>query len=215
MTQPFIIYNKVALLEKVIKKTDVVLDIGFWGQGITNSSSAWPHKLLKDRALDTYGIDIVYDENAIPESIRHKYKKAAAEDFSFDKKFDVVFAGDLIEHLVNPGLFIDNVKKHLTPTGRLVITTPNTFNLFNIAGKITRSEPVVNRDHTFYFNQKTIAVLLDKCGMTIEDYGFMYTLEYPLKESLKKKFLNCAYRVLSWFTPKYYESIIVVAVVKY
>jgi len=214
MKPVFTVKNKVDLLDTLIKKSDTVLDIGFWGQGKTWESPTWPHRLLIDRAHEVYGLDIVYDEFKIPEDERHKYQKAAAENFKFDKKFDIVFAGDLIEHLVNPGLFLDNVKTHLKPDGKLIITTPNTFNLFVMAGKLTRPEPPINSDHTFYFNRRTIAVLLEKCGLEVEEFGFMYTLDYTHKESIKKKFLNVLYRFLSWFTPKYYESMIVVAKVK-
>src|SRR3989338_6697415 len=99
MNKVFTAYNKIELLDKLISKDDVVLDVGFWGQGITIDSDRWPHKLLTDRAKEVYGIDIEYDEGKIPETERHRYKKAAAENFDFDIKFDVIFAGDLIEHL--------------------------------------------------------------------------------------------------------------------
>lgn len=214
MKPVFVVKNKVALLDTLIKKTDTVLDVGFWGQGITSASDVWPHKLLKERAGDVYGIDIEYDESKIPESERDKYKKTAAESFEFDIKFDVIFAGDLIEHLTNPGLFLENAKKSLKPGGRLIITTPNTYNLYSIAGKITRPEPVTNSDHTFYFNRRTIQTLLGKCGWDVDQFGFMYSLEYKLEESLKKKFLNLVYRFLSFFTPKYMETMIVIAKIK-
>lgn len=212
--QVFTVKNKIELLNKLITKEDVVLDVGFWGQGIKNDSNNWPHKLLQERAKDVYGIDIEYEDSMIPATERHKYQKAPAESFFFDKEFDVIFAGDLIEHLVNPGLFLDNAKKHLKEGGRLIVTTPNNYNLFNIAGKFTRSEPIVNADHTFYFNRPTIKVLLDKCGWSVSEFGFMYTLGYKLQESMKKKFLNLIYWWLARWTPKYYETMIVVAQVK-
>lgn len=210
----FTVHNKIELLDKVISKDDVILDVGFWGQGITIDSPRWPHKLLTDRASEVYGIDIKFEEEKIPESSRYRYKKAAAEDFSFDVKFDVIFAGDLIEHLVNPGLFLENAKKNLKPGGRLILTTPNTFNLFVIAGKLTRPEPVINPDHTFYFNRRTISTLLDKCGWDVSEFGFMYTLDYDIKESYKKKLLNIVYKILSKFTPKFYETLIVISTPK-
>ncbi|MDC1205257.1 class I SAM-dependent methyltransferase [Candidatus Pacebacteria bacterium] len=213
MHEVFVVQNKIELFDTVIKKTDTVLDVGFWGQAKTHENPTWPHRLIKERVEDLYGIDLVYDETVFPESERHKYQKAAAEDFTFDRKFDVIFAGDLIEHLVNPGLFLDNAKKHIDG-GRLVLTTPNTFNLFVLAGKITREEPVVNVDHTFYFNRRTLEVLLQKCGWEVESFGFMYTLDYTHKESFKKKILNVLYRMLSWKTPKFYETLVVVAKVR-
>ena len=61
MKPVFTVYNKIALLDQLITKDDVVLDVGFWGQGITLASRQWPHRLLKDRAKEVWGIDIVYD----------------------------------------------------------------------------------------------------------------------------------------------------------
>jgi 2-polyprenyl-3-methyl-5-hydroxy-6-metoxy-1,4-benzoquinol methylase len=207
-------HNKIEVLEKLISRNDVVLDVGFWGQGITWESASWPHKLLRDRAKEVWGIDIVYDAAVIPEADRYRYKQAAAEDFSFDKKFDVVFAGDLIEHLVNPGLFLENVRQHLAPGGRLIMTTPNAFNIYVMAGKLTREEPPINPDHTFYFNRRTIKVLLEKCNFEVKNFGFMFTLGYKHKESLKKKILNILNRTLRIWTPKFDETLVIVATPK-
>lgn len=214
MKNVFAVKNKTELLDTLIKADDVVLDVGFWGQGIKIDSDHWPHRLLLSRAKDVYGIDIDFDESQMKSFDESKYKKQAAEDFSFDIKFNVIFAGDLMEHLVNPGFFLENAKKHLAPGGRLILSTPNTYNLFSIAGKIANEEPVTNSDHTFYFNRRTIKTLLRKCGWEVNQFGFMYSLEYDIKESSKKKFLNVIYRILSWFTPKYYETLIVVATTK-
>lgn len=211
MSETLVFKNKVELIKTLISETDTVLDVGFWGQGKTFEDPTWPHKLIKDRASNVYGIDLVYDETVIPEASREKYKIAAAEDFSFEEKFDVIFAGDLIEHLINPGLFLDNAKKHLKPGGRLVMTTPNTFNLFVMTGKLTRPEPPINPDHTFYFNRRTIGKLLEKCGWGVSQFAFMYTLGYTHKESYKKKILNVIYFILSKFTTKFYETMVVVA----
>jgi len=43
----------------------------------------------------------------------------------FDGPFDVVFAGELIEHLYDDARFINEVKNNLKPNGLFVITTPN------------------------------------------------------------------------------------------
>jgi 2-polyprenyl-3-methyl-5-hydroxy-6-metoxy-1,4-benzoquinol methylase len=43
--------------------------------------------------------------------------------------YDVVVAGEIIEHMVDPDGFLDNVRRHLRPHGRLIITTPNVASL--------------------------------------------------------------------------------------
>lgn len=201
--------NKGALIESVVKPDDVVLDIGFYGQGITAHDTNSAHYLLKKRAAEVWGVDLEYDETIVDEP--GHYIRANAETFSIDKQFSVAFAGDLIEHLSNPGLFLDTVKKHVTPGGRLVLTTPNTFNLFNLTEKLTKDEPTVNPDHTFYFNKKTLRVLLSKNGWEVESVDYLYSLGVIHKESWKKKILNLVYKLLSRRTSKFIETLVIVA----
>ena len=201
--------NKRVLIEKVICSSDTVLDVGFWGQGVDPSNIAWPHNILKKRAQDVYGVDLEVSSDYLKDSTH--YKKAAAEDVYFEVKFDKIFAGDLIEHLVNPGLFLEGCKKMLKANGYLILTTPNTFNLFNLTEKITKYDPTVNPDHTFYFNPKVIKVLLQKCGFEVVSIDYVYRLDTRHKESIKKKFLNLVYKVLSMVTDKYLETMVVIA----
>jgi len=94
----------------------------------------------------------------------------------------------------------------------LIITTPNCFNLFNLAEKISKNEPTVNYDHTCYFNSKTLSKLLEKNGWKVEKIDYLYTLDVNFKESWKKIFLNYLYSFLSKFTSKYIETLVIVAV---
>lgn len=196
------------LISAAVRESDTVLDVGFSGQGIREGSGQWPHALLEKRAASVYGVDL-----DLPERYLHdpRYQRASAEDFRFPAAFDVIFAGDLIEHLSNPGLFLKACRAHLKPAGRLILTTPNTFNLFNLAEKLTKREPTVNPDHTLYLNDKTLGVLLRKNDFRIAETGYVYTLGYGHKESAKKKLLNLAYWLLSKFTDKFMETLVVIA----
>jgi len=201
--------NKAELIDDLIKKDETVLDIGFWGQGITINDSNWVHKLICAKSGDVFGLDIDFDQSKMADMSR--YKKGNAEDFDFGIKFDVIFAGDLIEHLSNPGLFLKSCEKNLKPDGRLVITTPNCFNLFNLVEKISKSEPTVNRDHTCYFNLKTLYNFFGKNDWHVECSGFLFSLGGTHKESSRKKILNAVYYFCSLFTNKFVETIVVVA----
>lgn len=99
-----------------------------------------------------------------------------AEQIKFNEKFDVVFAGELIEHLPNPGLFLKAAQKVLKPDGLIVLSTPNTFS----ASKIIRvmqmitNDPPENPDHTIYFTPQRLGTLAKKCGLRLleVDYSF-------------------------------------------
>lgn len=200
--------NKKELISSVISPEDTVLDVGFLGQGINPTKPNWVHHLLQEQAKDVYGLDVDFD---IAVFSSDHYLKASAEQFSFGRTFDVIFAGDIIEHLSNPGLFLDSCAKHMPSTGALVITTPNCFNLFNLAEKISKSEPTVNKDHTCYFNSKTLKRLLEKNGWEVMRVDYLYSLDVDFKESFKKKMLNVLYKGASLFTPKFLETIVITA----
>lgn len=203
------IYSRKAdLIEATIRPSDTVLDVGFWGQGIDINNPAWIHTTLKKQAAKVYGLDIYFDENKFTAPF---YIKASAENFVLSEKVDVVFAGDLIEHLSNPGLFLDQVRQNLKPGGRLIISTPNAFNLFNLVEKLTKNEPTVNREHTCYFNRKTLGALLERHGFEVIDVSFVYLLDVKYKPSWKKKVLDGVYWFLSKFTSKFTETLVIVA----
>ncbi len=202
--------NKRELFNTLIKPSDVVLDVGFFGQGVQETNPNWGHRLLRERAKEVFGVDLQPYRPAESERVTF-YHQESAENFSFEEKFDVIYAGDLIEHLSNPGLFLATCKKHLGPDGKLVITTPNCFNLFNLAGKLTRDEPVVNHDHVCYFNKKTIRVLLEKNDFQLDSIDCLYTLGIEYQESWKKIALNWLYALFARFTPKYIEDLVIIA----
>ena len=202
--------NKKELIERAVAPGKAVLDVGFSGQGVDAASPHWVHNLLRGRTENVWGIDLEFDETRLP-GPKDRYMKASAEDFSLPQKFDVIFAGDIIEHLSNPGLFLDSARRHLASGGTLVLTTPNAFNLFNIAEKFSKDEPTVNSDHTFYFNKKTLIKLLEKNGWKADEVSYLYSLELTHKESLKKKLLNGVYWLFARFTPKFVETLVIVA----
>src|SRR3989344_149740 len=200
--------NKKELIGDLINNQEVVLDVGFWGQGVNIDNPSWVHNLLKQKARDVYGLDLDFDESRLEK--KDHYKKASAENFDFNIKFDVIFAGDLIEHLSNPGLFLEALGRNLKDNGRLILTTPNCFSLFNLAEKLTKDEPTVNKDHTCYFNKKTLTKLLEKNGWQTESVDYLYTLETEHQASWKKKFLNIFYWFFSKITPKFVETLVVI-----
>ena len=199
--------NKTDLLDNVIGSGDSVLDVGFWGQAVVSDEEHWPHKLLLDRAREVYGVDIVYDKDQVTPT--DHYLEASAEDFSFEKQFDVIFAGDLIEHISNPGLFLNTCKRHAHDGTRLILTTPNTFNLFSVFAKILRDEPPTNPDHTFYFNHVVLSKLLEKNGWKTKSIAYINS--FPTQMNVKRWIVFGLYRFIQFFTPKYCETLVIVA----
>lgn len=171
----------------VVNKT--ILDIGCVEHNIDNihKERIWVHDYLVSVAKNVIGLD--YLSTAVKALNRLGYKILCqnAEDIKIDSKFDVVFAGELIEHLSNQGLFLNSVKKVLKPNGRLIITTPNAFSLQRLIPVITRltNNPNINQEHVLFHTPKTLETLLTRNGFSVETVGYAH---YPVKQkNLKQK----------------------------
>ena len=83
--------------------------------------------------------------------------------------------------------------------------------MFNLVEKIFKSEPTINKEHCAYYNLKTLQVLLARYGLKIESTAFIYSLEIKYRQSFPKKLQNILYFLLSLFTKKFLETIVIFA----
>lgn len=127
----------------------------------------WFHDLIVDVAKTTVGVDIL--EDAISELNEQGYEmyQGDVENIRLDKQFDVVFAGELIEHLTDFDAFFETVKHHLRAEGRLVVTTPNAFSVYFWLHRLLGHE-FVNPEHTCWFDAVTLSKLLSRQGFEVD-----------------------------------------------
>lgn len=170
--------SKIIFFSKYVENRNV-LDIGVVQHDMDKaSSSTWLHRALSIKAKNILGIDI--DSKGIEhlKNLHFNIEYADAQDFHLDKTFDVITAGDLIEHLDNPGGFLECVKEHLLSTGRLVLSTPNPFWWKTFFHLLLKGNSCPHPEHTCWFCEQTITQLLERHGFYVEklDYGTVYIL---------------------------------------
>lgn len=83
-------------------------------------------------------------------------------------RFDVVVAGEIIEHLTSPGAFLRQVPRLLAPGGKLLVTVPSAQSIRLVANALRRVE-VVHPDHKAYFSPHTLTELLASNELTVVD----------------------------------------------
>jgi len=89
----------------------------------------WAHANIAKVASSVCGIDYLAKEVEI---IREKFgyegyfgDVTRLEEVKLDRKFDVIVCGELIEHITNPGLMLDGIKRFMHKDSILILTTPN------------------------------------------------------------------------------------------
>lgn len=168
-------------------------------------SGRFLHKFLNENSKSVIGLDINL-KKATP-LIKEGYNIIIgnAENKLLHKKFDIIIAGDLIEHLNNPGCFLQNMKKHLKKDGKIIINTPNIYSVnLLIRGIITFGNIKQFYEHSCGFDGQLISELISRYGLKVEKIIY-----YNYNEgNIKNKILQ----LLSMFVPKWKENIFVVVV---
>ncbi|MCU0915830.1 MAG: class I SAM-dependent methyltransferase [Planctomycetes bacterium] len=118
---------------------------------------------------DTVGIDI--DEDGVEILRRQGFHTRTADVITMDlgERYDVIVAGEIIEHLPNPGQFLANMARHLTPGGTLVLTTPNPFYVGQVRKIWRHGRPQVHEEHVCWFDPITLCRLCRVSGL--DPYG--------------------------------------------
>jgi 2-polyprenyl-3-methyl-5-hydroxy-6-metoxy-1,4-benzoquinol methylase len=157
-----------------------VLDIGCLGGETHVDVSRTAHGMLATRARSCLGIDIDSSEIRRWQGLGYDVLLADAENFHINRTFDLIVAADLIEHLGNPGQFLERAKAHLRPRGLLCIVTPNAHSLNSAFKSLAGLTLQVNPEHTCWYDRTTLRQLLSRYGFgPIEEYWQDYQ-RHPL-----------------------------------
>ncbi len=189
--------NKVNTVERVeyIKKSCAgkkVLHLGCTNYPFTEHSIE--HKMLlhfelEEVAGELYGFDFDQKGIDILEAAGAKNIFFAdleqLEEVNLSETFDVIIAGEMIEHLSNPGLFLKGIQRFMNPQTNLLITTINAYCgmrmlTYGLRGDGGTHEPV-HPDHVAYYSHSTLRVLVERENLKVNNFLF-----YKLGEEHRK-----------------------------
>lgn len=169
----------------LIPSNTEVLDIGC-------SSGTFGEELIKSKNCVVDGIEI--DDGDIAEAkkkLRTVYKIDIERDpIDINQTYDVIFLGDVIEHLANPASALKRVKKLLKKDGVLVFSIPNithmSVRLMLLAGNIEYGRTgLLDETHLHFYNSEEIYRVLNDAGYKIKT--FEYTVnDVPIELATQK-----------------------------
>jgi 2-polyprenyl-3-methyl-5-hydroxy-6-metoxy-1,4-benzoquinol methylase len=154
-------------------KSKTVLDIGCVQHNPENyKSKYWVHKALKEVASSIIGIDLYKPGIDFLNERGYNMVFADAQQFDLGKTFDVIMAGDIMEHLEDFSGFIESCKKHMHNQSRLLISTPNPWYWRNTIKAALSTEVNNNPEHTCWLCPRTLRQLLSRHDMDIGEIVF-------------------------------------------
>lgn len=155
------------------------IHIGFVDEGRLQERlhrGQWLHAQLGDVAHSLVGLDVDDSGVCAAHELGYEAYTVDCQDAGAIAGLrlpaaDVIIAGELIEHLDKPGLFLEAIKPLLLPGGSLAITTPNAARITNVLGSLANRE-FVNNDHVCWFTWHTLSVLLKRHGWRMTDLAY-------------------------------------------
>ena len=148
-----------------------VIHVGFVDTGcatMNQSAGTWLHGHLNEQATSLVGIDL--DEAGVKEAGAAGYEAYAVDCRDREAvealqiaTAQVVIAGEVIEHVDDPGSFLRGLHSLVAPGGQLIITTPNAYGLFNVFASLALRE-INHPDHVLMFTWRTLTNLASRYG---------------------------------------------------
>ncbi len=142
-------------------------------------------KWLKSAGYDVEVVDVQTDRSQLVEKC---------------KEVDVIVIPEIIEHLSNVGLFLDNLYASNFDKD-ILISTPNSFSHRHVQF-LSQGIEMVHPDHNCYFSPTTLTTLLKKHGFEVTRYLMYY---WPGNDEFSQNFEKLLYK-----SPYVAEGIIVI-----
>ena len=214
-----LVANRAELITQYCKDKNV-LHLGCVESGTTTESfndNSLLHLQILKVAKRAIGIDIdekgieFLTKQGIPDLI--VFDAQNLSQLQLNVPIDVIVAGEIIEHIPNPGLLLKGVSQLLDKNKSksiLIVTVPNAFSLRHFVPVFLNKKEFVLPDHNFYFSYCTLKALLESSGLKIIDfytYSNLHKNLKPLKKFAKKIINQTIFR----FAPFCAQGLIAIA----
>lgn len=127
------------------------------------------HRHLARAAAESLGVDVLHDGIEVLRRAGFNVRVCDITREAIEGAFDVIVAGEIIEHLGRPEALFQLGCRNLAPGGRLVVTTPNPYYLGRIRDALLgRSRD--NADHVNLWWPSGIAEMAERHGLRLDRY---------------------------------------------
>lgn len=157
-----------------------VLHLGATDSPVTKSAienGRFLHTHLMETASEVVGMDLdaemvkwLADQHAITNIRTGNIEKPAEYP---EGPFDLVVAGEIFEHLNNPGAALTALRKVLTGKEELIISVPNAYSIKGVL-RALRGHEWIHPDHVLHHSASTLNTLLRRHDFEpVEWFGYV------------------------------------------
>ncbi len=176
-----------------------VLDVGVVDHLIGQQHSpTWLHGAITKVANKTLGVDILPEAVETLQKEGYNVRLLDITKEALDEKFDLIVVGEVIEHLGNLGGLFENASKMLTPSGRLILTTPNPYYIARIRDNLKDGFGWDSVDHVNLIFPFGISELSERAGLKLDVWR---GIKVQPPKSLKARIIISLLKILP-FSPE-------------
>lgn len=210
-----IIHNRHRFIASLVKNKDV-LDLGCAGSVVElGDTHLWLHRIISESARKVVGLDGSAEGVQKMKELGYDAWLGDFSDFDLKSTYDVVVAGEILEHSSNPAGILASIHKHLRPGGILVVSVPNILSIVYVMENFLLGHEIDNPDHICCYTETTLVRTLRKAGYDIDavHYIAQYSGYLTRNKWIKVLFMiKQIIQVLAGFVrPSYCQNILVVA----
>ncbi len=149
-----------------------VLDIGC-------SSGNFAYELIRQKQCTVDGIEINPDDAKAAEKIlRNVYVVDIERDELPTEKYDIIFMGDVVEHLARPIPTLKRLRTLLKKDGQLVFSIPNITHMLVrmmlLKGTVEYGKTgLLDETHLHFYNQTEVFRVFNAAGYTIDNIDYV------------------------------------------
>lgn len=152
--------------KKYLKNCSKVVDVGSGHSIFSMVSDSW------DFEITCCDLDKEVIENGLKNRNDYEWVYSDVSTLPFeDESFDGLYAGEIIEHLVDPEKGLDEWMRVLKPGGTMILTTPNAARLIN---RVNCTREDANSEHISEMTYAELKSLFKSKGLKVLDRKGIY-----------------------------------------
>jgi len=168
------IHTDVDLMDYLVQRIGAkrVLDIGVVSHTMDYvTRKGWRHAIVAQHAGYCLGLDILEEPVRKLSELGYNVRVAdATSDADLGEFFDIVFIGDVVEHVDNPVNLLKFAGRHLAVGGSILVATPNPFSRKFYRRFRREGTSVVNLDHVAWITPSMAMEIGRRAGLELAHY---------------------------------------------